>query len=57
MIDQVRRRFGHAPGVARGAHATTFAGVGDQEIALTLVAVGARKTMRENATLLFLLIL
>ena len=49
VIDQVRRCFGHAPGVARGAHATTFAGVRDQKIVLTLVAAGASKTVRENA--------
>ena len=24
MIDPMRRRLGHAPGAARGAHATTF---------------------------------
>ena len=39
MIDQVRRCFGHAPGVARGAHAATFAGIRDQEIVLALVAI------------------
>ena len=49
MIDQVRRCFGHAPGVAGGAHTTALAGVGDQEIELALVAVGASKTMREDA--------
>lgn len=38
MIDQVRGRFGHAPGVAGGAHATTLAGVRDQEIVLRLLA-------------------
>jgi len=37
VIDQVRRRFGHAPGIAGGAYATTIAGVSDQEIVLTLV--------------------
>jgi hypothetical protein len=49
VIDQMCRRFGDAPGVARGAHATTFAGVGDQEIVLTLVAVSSGEAMRENA--------
>ena len=49
MIDQVRGRFGHAPGVARGAHATALAGVGDQEIVLALVAVGAGESMRKDA--------
>ena len=43
------RRFGHAPGVARGAHPTTFAGVGDQEIVLTLVAVSSSEAVGENA--------
>ena len=49
MIDQMRGGFGHAPVVARGAHATALAGVGDQEIVLALVAVDAGKAMRENA--------
>lgn len=49
MIDQVRRRFYHAPGVAREAHATIFAGIRNQKIVLALVAAGASKTMREDA--------
>ena len=49
VIDQICRRFCHPSGVAGGAHATTFAGVRDQEIVLTLVAVGASKSMPTNA--------
>ena len=45
----MRRCFGYALGITRGAHATTLAGVGDQEIVLTLVAVSTCKTMRENS--------
>lgn len=49
VIDQVRRCFGHAPSVSRGAHATTLAGVCDQEIVLALVAAGAGETVGEDA--------
>jgi len=49
MIDQMRRHFGHAPRVAGGAYATTFAGVRDQEIVLTGVTPGVGKAMGENA--------
>jgi len=48
VIDQMRRSFGHAPGITQGAHAAMFAGVGDQEILLALVTVRSGKTMREN---------
>ena len=51
VIDQVRGCFGHAPRIARGAYATTLAGVGDQEIELTLVAAGAGEAVVEDATL------
>jgi hypothetical protein len=51
VIDQVRGYFGHAPGVARGAHTTTFAGVRDQEIVLALVAVRPGKAVSEDAIL------
>ena len=37
----MRGSFGHVPVVARGAHATALAGLGDQEIVLALVAVAA----------------
>ena len=47
----MRRRFGHAPSVALGAYATTLAGVGDQEIVLTLVTVGEGEAMRNDAAL------
>lgn len=49
MIDQMRGSFGHAPRIARGTHATTFAGVGDQKIVLALVAVGAGEAVGEDA--------
>ena len=49
VIDQVRGSFGHAPGVAGGAHATALAGVCDQEIVLALVAVGSGKAVSKDA--------
>jgi hypothetical protein len=36
MIAEVRRRLHQAPGVARGAHATAFAGIGHKTIPNTL---------------------
>jgi len=51
VIDQVRRGFGHAPRVAGEAHATSFAGVCDQEIVLALVAVSSGEAVSEDATL------
>lgn len=49
MIDQTCLCFGHPPGFARGTHAATLAGVGDQEIVLALVAVSSGETVGENA--------
>ncbi len=49
VIDQVRRCFGHAPRVARGAHTATLAGVCDQEIVLALVAVGVGEAVSKDA--------
>jgi hypothetical protein len=45
----VRHCFGHAPDVAGRAHATTFAGVRDQEIMLTLVAVRLSEAVADDA--------
>ena len=49
MIDQVRRCFSDGPRIAQGAHATTFAGVGDQKIVPALVAVRSGESMRKDA--------
>ncbi len=49
MIDQMRRRFAHAPRIAGEAYATTFAGVRDPEIVLVLVAVGSGEAVGEDA--------
>ena len=49
VIDQVRRGFRHAPRIAGWTHATTFTGVGDQEIVLTLVAVSSGEAVGEDA--------
>ena len=49
MIDQVRRCCGHATSVAGRAHATTFAGVRDQEIMPTLVEVRSSEAVAEDA--------
>jgi hypothetical protein len=45
----MRRRLGHAPGVARRTYATAFAGEGDQEIVSALPAAGTREAVGENA--------
>ena len=49
VIDQMRRCFGHAPGVTRGTNATTLARVRDQEIVLALITVRSGEAMRENS--------
>ena len=58
MIGPVRRLalhylrgVGHAPGIAGGAYATTFAGVRDQEIVLTRVTVSVVALLAPFASL------
>jgi hypothetical protein len=49
MIRQVCRRLYHAPGVARGAHATAFAGEGHEVVVATIIATGAGKAVGKDA--------
>ncbi|MCY1166398.1 hypothetical protein D9M73_63310 [compost metagenome] len=49
VVCQVRRRLGHASGVARGAHTTAFAGEGHQKVMPAVVAAGACKAVGEDA--------
>ena len=55
VIRQVRRRLHHAPGVARGADATAFAGEGDEVVVAAIVAPGTSKAVRKDAALQILL--
>ena len=49
MIRQVRRRLHHAPCVARRAHATAFAGIGDEIVVTAIVTPGSGKAVRKDA--------
>ena len=49
VIGKMRCRLDHAPRVAGGAHATAFAGKGDQEVVFALVTVGSGKAVGKNA--------
>ena len=49
MIRQVRGRLHHAPGIARGADATAFAGIGDEIVVSTIVTPGAGKAVGKDA--------
>jgi hypothetical protein len=49
MIAEVRRRLHHAPRVARGAHAPTFAGEGDEVVVAAVITARAGKAVRKNA--------
>jgi hypothetical protein len=49
VIDQMGGGFDHAPGGARGADATTLAGVGDDEIVTAVGAAGTGKAVGEDA--------
>jgi hypothetical protein len=60
MIDQVRRLFGHARGVAGGKHTTALLSdgnprgtrVGDEKFVLALVAVGVSARVLEDLKLM-----
>ena len=49
MVRQMRCCLSHAPGVARGADATAFAGEGDQIVVPAGVTPGAGKAVGEDA--------
>ena len=51
MICQVRRRLHHAPGVARGADATAFAGIGHEVVVAAVIAPGPGKAVGKDAAL------
>lgn len=51
MIDEMRRRFGHAPGGAGGADAAALAGIGDDEIVAAVGAAGTGKAVGEDAAI------
>ncbi len=51
VVGQVRRCLGHAPGVARGAHAPAFAGKGYEDVVPTVVTAGAGKAVGKDAAL------
>lgn len=51
MIAEVRRRLHHAPGVARGADATAFAGIGHEVVMPAVNAPGPGKAVGEDAAL------
>ena len=49
-IRQMRSALHHAPGVARGAHASAFAGECDKEVVPTVITAGTRKAVGKDAT-------
>ena len=49
MIAEVRRRLHHAPGVARGADATAFAGTGNEVVVSTVITPRPGKAVRKDA--------
>ncbi len=51
MVREVRRRFHHAPGVARGADTPAFAGEGDKIVVTTIVTPRPGKAVGEDAAL------
>ena len=51
MIRQMRGSLNHAPGVARGAYATAFAGIGHEVVVSAVVTPGPGKAMRKYAAL------
>ena len=54
MIRQVRRCLHHAPGVARGAHATAFAGEGQEVVMPAVITPGPGKAVGEDAAFQYL---
>jgi hypothetical protein len=55
MVAQVRRRFGHAPRVARGAYAPAFAGEGHQKVVSAVATESAGKAVGKDAAFQVLL--
>jgi hypothetical protein len=55
MVAQVRRRFGHAPRVARGAYAPAFAGEGHQKVVSAVATESAGKAVGKDAAFQILL--
>ena len=51
MIRQLRSRLHHAPGIARGADASAFAGEGDEEVLSTIVTPRPGKAVGKDAAL------
>lgn len=51
MVSQMRRSLGHAPRVARGAHAAAFAGESHKEVVATIFTAGAGEAMGKDAAL------
>jgi len=49
VIVQVSCGLHHAPGAARGADTTAFAGEGDKVVVAAVIAAGAGKAVREDA--------
>jgi hypothetical protein len=51
VVSEVRRRLHHAPGIARGAHAAAFAGIGDKIVVPAVVTPRPGKAVGEDAAL------
>jgi hypothetical protein len=49
MIGEVRRRLHHAPGVARGADAPAFAGIGNEVVVPAVITPGLGKAVGKDA--------
>ena len=49
MIRQMRGRLRHAPGVARGAHASALAGIGDEIVVSAVITLGPGKAVGKDA--------
>ena len=49
LIRQVRRRLHHAPGVARGAHASALAGIGYEVVVSAVITPRPGKAMGKDA--------
>ena len=49
MVREVCRRLHHTPGVARGAHATAFAGKGHKVVVAAVVTPGSGKAVGKDA--------
>ena len=52
VIGEVCRRLCHSPCVARGAHASTFAGEGDKVVVSAVITTGAGKAVDKDAAFL-----